>query len=860
MTDRRKIRIAAFGLPVLLVLVIMAIMGQFPFGENSLLIWDMDWQYSAFFAHLHDILHGEASPWYSFSRAIGGDMVGVSAYYLISPFNILFYFFDAEHIYVGIWLVLLLKIGTIGWTMNYYLYQKRQAYSTLIFSTAYALSGFVVGYFFNIIWLDGIMALPLMVLGIEKLVEEGKYLLYVLSIAFAVATSFYIGYMLCAFSVMYFICYYFLISESRKRIKPILLYTISSLLGGALAAWAALPAVYSMQGGKSTMDWAVLKNFTKMFEAREFIGKSFAGMIDDLQMTGGGPLIYCGVLTLLLAAALFFLKGISWKKKAAYGAMLVFLALSLWLYNLCCAWQAFNMPNGSQYRYAFLYTFVMLVAANEAMGALDRETGSLRWKKIVIAGAGIFLLLLLVLARAEFAEINRKGVWAVNAGLVILYTLLFVVNLNKKVRQGAFLVLMSAELCVNGIYLYRHSPLYACTTVPDYKEYVENVSGLVEEVKADEGLFRTVLTGDAYRTVNDSFLWNLYGLDSYTSVERQSTQVIAFDLGYYWNMVFGIHYNEGSTHAAESLLGVKYQITSERPKTGYIEGEKDNGLAIYKNKTVFPPAMFAGEEIFGITNKEYNTFRYQNEIFAGLSDRMDEAVFIPEELVLKDVKNCKENEDGSFSAVNPKREAYVEYELAVKEEGFRYLQYITAETSGVTAVVNGEERNLGEQQNVAKRIGYITPQDTVLIRCYIGGEQPRSLDKVLVYHEKEDVLADYAAEVNTHRIEVTHEKDDEITILCNNEKSDTAYLLLTIPYDAGWKITIDGEKRVADTALENFMVLAVEPGEHTIELQFVPQGLCLGLAVSGAAALLLVAASFCRKRKKSENEEKENQL
>ena len=106
MKKKRLIRMSSFVLPIAIVLVLMAVLRVYPFGDNTFLIWDMDWQYSSFFAHLHDILHGNASPWYSFSRAIGGDMVGVSAYYLISPFNLLFYFFDAEHIYAGIALVL----------------------------------------------------------------------------------------------------------------------------------------------------------------------------------------------------------------------------------------------------------------------------------------------------------------------------------------------------------------------------------------------------------------------------------------------------------------------------------------------------------------------------------------------------------------------------------------------------------------------------------------------------------------------------------------------------------------------------------------------------------------------------------
>lgn len=273
MKRKRLIRMSSFALPIAIVLVLMAVLRVYPFGDNTFLIWDMDWQYSSFFAHLHDILHGNASPWYSFSRAIGGDMVGVSAYYLISPFNLLFYFFDAEHIYAGIALVLLLKIGCTGWTMHYYLETKKEMAGNIIFSTAYALSGFMAAYFFNIIWLDGVLVLPLMVAGIERLVKEKKYLLYTISIAFGVMTSFYMGYMLCIFSVLYFLCYYFFLSEQKKKISTVFLYAGSSLLGGMLSAATALPALYAMRDGKTSIDLDVLHNHSAMFALTDFVGK-----------------------------------------------------------------------------------------------------------------------------------------------------------------------------------------------------------------------------------------------------------------------------------------------------------------------------------------------------------------------------------------------------------------------------------------------------------------------------------------------------------------------------------------------------------------------------------------------------------
>lgn len=546
MKRKRLIRMSSFALPIAIVLVLMAVLRVYPFGDNTFLIWDMDWQYSSFFAHLHDILHGNASPWYSFSRAIGGDMVGVSAYYLISPFNLLFYFFDAEHIYAGIALVLLLKIGCTGWTMHYYLETKKEMAGNIIFSTAYALSGFMAAYFFNIIWLDGVLVLPLMVAGIERLVKEKKYLLYTISIAFGVMTSFYMGYMLCIFSVLYFLCYYFFLSEQKKKISTVFLYAGSSLLGGMLSAATALPALYAMRDGKTSIDLDVLHNHSAMFALTDFVEKSFAGTIEPLQITEGEPLLYVGVLSVLFLLTFFLDRNYSWKKKIGYGILLLVMAASLYFYNLCCVWQAFNMPNGSQFRYAYLYAFVVLtIAAEEYRRPEERSVFML---------AGSLLVIGLVAVRGSLLELDRKGLFLFNFLLILVYIVIVWGIRDRRIRTGLFFAGMSAELFANALFFYQSTPLYTSTTVSQYGAYTDRTADLVEQVKRDDGLYRTVLTGDAYRTVNDGFLWNLYGLDSYTSVENEGTQQLAFSLGYYRNMIQGIHYKDGSTLAAESLL------------------------------------------------------------------------------------------------------------------------------------------------------------------------------------------------------------------------------------------------------------------------------------------------------------------
>lgn len=85
----------------------------------------------------------------------------------------------------------------------YHFLRKRfghSGYGTILFSTMYALMGYVVTQQSNIMWLDGVILLPILMLQVYKLVTEGKWKVYPVWIMLAIVTDFYIAYMLILFS------------------------------------------------------------------------------------------------------------------------------------------------------------------------------------------------------------------------------------------------------------------------------------------------------------------------------------------------------------------------------------------------------------------------------------------------------------------------------------------------------------------------------------------------------------------------------------------------------------------------------------------------------------------------------------
>ena len=134
-------------------------------------------------------------------------MLSIIAYYIACPINFLVVLFKQEHIYIAMSLFIGIKIILSGMSFAYYMREKCEEQGKyqaviLIFSTAYALSNYIIGYSWNLMWMDCILILPLIMAGFERMTETGNYKLYVLSLFYGLMCNYYICFMICIFLVM----------------------------------------------------------------------------------------------------------------------------------------------------------------------------------------------------------------------------------------------------------------------------------------------------------------------------------------------------------------------------------------------------------------------------------------------------------------------------------------------------------------------------------------------------------------------------------------------------------------------------------------------------------------------------------
>lgn len=312
--------IAAFAIPVVIMLIIFVQRGIFPFGEETFLRTDMYHQYAPFFSEFqYKLTHG-GSLLYSWDVGMGVNFSALYAYYLASPVNWLLFLCPKGLVIEFMTYQIVLKIGLCGLSMAYYLRKhcRTNDFGIAFFGIFYALSGYMAAYSWNIMWLDCIILFPLIVLGLERLVKDGKGMLYCLALGLSILSNYYISIMTCIFMVLYFIALLVLDEEMHweKFVGRGFQFAVYSLLSGGLAAVVLLPEIFALQMTASG-DMSFPKTFSQYFPIFDMIARHIGNVETEIGLDHW-PNVYCGVAVLMFFILYLLCKRISAKEKAVY--------------------------------------------------------------------------------------------------------------------------------------------------------------------------------------------------------------------------------------------------------------------------------------------------------------------------------------------------------------------------------------------------------------------------------------------------------------------------------------------------------------------------------------------------------------
>lgn len=590
----KKYMLFAFFTPILVMLLTFLFTGMI-FGKTSFLALDMNAQYIYFFEQLRDALTGKESFFYTLERSLGGEFFGYYTYYLASPLSLIVVLFPDTMIVEAIGVMMVLKSALASLAFCIYLYNTRHVNSVGfgMFSVAYAFCAYATAYQTNIMWMDALIWLPLIALGIRALIREGKFKLFVLSLSLGIWSNYYIGYMLCIFAALYFV--FFLASHSKAErnpngvklhiLKSCLRFFLYTCLVLAITAGVLLCAIYSLSFGKSDGFDPSKLTFTVNIDFIDVIAKMFIGTFDTFRPEGK-PHIYAGTLALLLLPLFFISKKIKLREKIGYSALVTFFIASFTISALNLFWHGFSEPVWLNYRYSFIFSFIILIMAYRAYEGIN-EVG---FKYFAVAsGALIFILFIAQktadLTRYDGDTANRYNIWGavwLTSIFLGLYLLLFYLlkrepkkltssateaPYKKRVSKTRVISIILCALvctealvsaCISWAGQFDDAGLSTKSSYDNFKRSQGVITEFLEKKEID-GFFRAERLFQ--RKSNDNLVLNINGVSEFTSTYNKGAKDFLKRLGYKTQDQSALY--RFTDELADSLLGIKYVISDE---------------------------------------------------------------------------------------------------------------------------------------------------------------------------------------------------------------------------------------------------------------------------------------------------------
>ncbi|MDE5583041.1 MAG: YfhO family protein [Ruminococcus sp.] len=645
--------VAAFLIPALLTLIAYAFFGIYPFNERSVLALDLNGQYIYYFEAIRDAFRGDGSIFYNWSRNLSGEFMGITGYYLASPFTLIIILMPRKYLLEAMLIMQLCKVGTAGLTFCIYAQKSKNVkpLQSIMFSTMYALMSYVAIQLIDPMWIDGPVFLPLIILGVEYLIDDGRKINYIIPLAVMFVAEFYIGYMIAIFVAIYFFCYLFFGTKRKFKnvgeyFKTFCTMAVSTIVVLMCSIFMILPVYNGLSNGKfdfSEPDFS----FKKMFELIELLpamlpNQYYSVNVDEGTRMYGRPEIYCGVMTLVLIPLYFINNKIKVKNKIGYGIVTLAMIVSMYIKPINMLWHGGQDPNWLPYRYSFLLSFVFVSMASEVFAKLDGYKISFK------SAGGVFAVIAVLVAffnermpKYEYNQDKYKYVATVPykttetyhsdtheelwLGTLVIGVMLCAVYLiyiyfysnskNKKTRNIMTIAVACVVFFEAGYNAYdtfkKVNKEVAYSDRSTYQEIMDAPAVVNALEEYDNSFYRAEKTYQ--RCVNDNLAYGLKGVSHSSSVMNAKAITFVEALGYF-TQSYETQYSKGNNIVADSLLGIKYIIddpnrnTAKRtkPETRYNKilettytnnSGNETNLDIYENPDALSVAYGASKDL-----------------------------------------------------------------------------------------------------------------------------------------------------------------------------------------------------------------------------------------------------------------------
>lgn len=848
-----------FGLPALGMLIAFVVSRIFPFGGQSVMTIDLYHMYGPLITHLHDIIYQGAGGAWSWEIGMGINYYTLYFTNVGSLLNAAIAIFPKAAVTDLIALGMVLKAGfcglCAGWFLNYK--WKKLDLWTVAFACMYALCGYAVNYYWNIMWMDVLYLLPLCLLGIELLLDRGSFATYTLALAAAMLCNYYIAALMCVFLLLYFVVTVLSRFSLRRQIKLIigrgLLFALFSILAAGIAAVCLIPVWKSLQATSVITDsfpsaWNTYNNFL------EVIKNHLPGAEANMR-SGGLPHIYAGLPVVLLLPFYLSDKRLPLKERLMHLLLCVFMILCLNFKIPDFIWHGLHTPNDLPFRYSFCYSMLTVTMAFPAVRRINRKT-------LPMLGVWGFVIVVFMFAVDLIVADSRNTVMLVATPLLVAaYYMVFGMNhemkrINERTMQVAALAVVFAELTVGaGIGVMGTGNMNR----QSYVGPIQANSALAGIAYAqDDGLWR--MENTKYMTLNDPALYGFRGMTHFSSMLAADLQDLMHDLGYHTYMNGNVRANriggQPNTPVIDSMLGVKYHIAST--SEGEDKLKRDDGLEelLYSGEQgMLFENSFALPFVYTVKDDVLDQWNYGGgDPFEVQADLVEKAtgqqygLFAHQQPYDLDGENLSFNQSGDsyrFSGSDTGSPGRGILRYSISGDAPYYLYVDGDQVTNVLVCINGSDGKTTYPVNMDGRyprvfpIGVINDGETVDVKLSLGRTRAEGNVKVSLV----------AMDIGRYKQAMTQLAAGGISDMeyGNNyikgtiETGPGEMIFTSVPLDEGWTLYVDGQEiEIAEIGGGAFVGGLPEVGSHQIELRWTLPGFDTGLKITLSSIMLLV--------------------
>lgn len=870
---KRKFKLVFFSflLPILAFIPAFIVSGIFPFGGETTMAVDLRHEYVGFYEGFRNALTNSGGFFYNMTKSIGGEMVGTFAYYMMSPWNLLFFVFPREVMPIVIQATQMLKIGLAGASFSLLLLYNEHGkdWRVVLFSTMYGLLSFSTANLLNHMWLDPIAVFPLVILGLERLIDGKNPLLYVTTLAYMIWTNFYIGYMGCLMVVLYFIYTIVRRSASRDKLKwtgffrPFSRFALYSLLAGAICAVLLLPTLYALVLSKVSYASNVVANWEFDYPPLDFFAKLLPGSFNYDQVPRGLPNIFTGTITNIFLITYLLNGRISIRERLISLLILIFLFLSMNIDKLNVFWHGMQYPIWYEYRFSWIFSFFIALLAYRSFMRFEKAN-LFKFVFVVLLYGLLYAYLYLNLEQYDFLMIYHL----IGGGIIFLALMVMILLYSHK-RKASMVLILLISFAEMSLHTSVNTVVYNYESMEEFQFFDKVMHESLPEIRPDgeDEFWRIEKT--FMHDNNDGMRFHYPTTTHFNSALERKTIDLFSAMGFavsnnslngtnptkFTDALFGIRYYMRGNKTAfdQNIDGIdKLRDKSNRPDLVDMDLIKETEyVQLFENHNYLPIGLLAEADIESLKAARANPLDFQDRMMNVLDNSADEINYYVRLSIKHDeLENLSVTPQGknrtNYTRKITDADAYIAYSFYLMEGHSHYL------TVSNTLNRNNSKLYLDDVELSNKRMGH---HNSSQVYNVANSQQPNKethlkvelhkdknsfdINNISLFYLDEEVFQKLVAFQQANGLDLSYFSDTQIKGKFTATEN-TPYLLVTLPYDQGWQAKIDGKAVETIEVLDALIAIPVTEGDHELELNYELPYFKLGAIISVGALIALL--------------------